>query len=106
MAKLKLRKLKARTITVNDSHGSDSSHTPQPPAPVEGSTRVWWSDSEDDYSDIDMPGSFSPSEDFMVDGHLLSEAVRIEIGSSVTEIGVEAFKNSLSLTGVYIPSNV
>lgn len=98
-------RVKGKSLSVRLWKGAAGDDTPVvPPEPTAADTRVWWSDDENDYSDIPIIGELT-YDSLSVDGHIYSDAVKVEIGSSVTSIGDAAFQMG-NLTEVSIPNSV
>ena len=79
-------------------------------------TRLWWTtprsggemQSRDggDYSDVAITGQLTQSSIHNIDGHSRTSVVAVEIGNTVTSIGVQAFSSCGGLTSVTIPDSV
>lgn len=68
-------------------------------------TRIWWSNDESDYSDCPSNNGTFDSNCFP-EGKSNSDAVKVEFGTDVTNIGDSAFEYCNSLHYVTIPNSV
>ena len=97
-----INRLNGGDITIGSSGGV----TPVPKPST--TTRVWYGDNENVYTDYEIVGTiineFSEDEGTSIPN---SESLKkIEIGNTVTNIGDEAFNGCYSLTSVTIPDSV
>lgn len=78
MGKLVLSKIRANMLKVRKYGGSEQPDAPDEPGvvPIDGSTRVWWSDNEEDYTDVPITGELAYNS-LDVDGHVQKNAVKI-----------------------------
>lgn len=70
-------KARGKSLSVRLWKGASGEDTPVvPPEPTSADTRVWWSDDEDDCTDIPVTGELEYNS-LEIDGHSQKDAVKI-----------------------------